>query len=85
MTHTMTTPFALAPTLMNTGVIDYSTSEGAKLFHQAVKPLSEEGFDITLEGLISFLSRIKVRSQCCGWNNILAIPEDAEEACCNIN
>ena len=70
-------PFALAPALVNDGVIDYSDSRGAKLFHEAVKSLSEEGFNLQADGLIPFLAKIKIRSNRCGWSNIMVIPEDA--------
>ncbi len=54
------TPFALAPSLVDPGIIDYSTPQGAKLYHNSVNPLSEEKNDITSDGVLSFLTKLKV-------------------------
>ena len=74
---TTAAPFALAPALVTTGVIDYSVAHGAKLFHEAVRPLSEMGYGVQAEGLMAFLAKVKTRSQSCGCNNIIKVPEDA--------
>jgi len=38
--------FALSPALINPGPIDYSTTEGIKLWRGAVKPLAKELFTL---------------------------------------
>ena len=66
----MAAPFALAPALVNAGVIDYSTSEGKKLYNGATKSLADDNeslYDGTSEQLSSFLHRLKVRATEYGW------------------
>jgi hypothetical protein len=72
-----TIPFALSPALIHVGVIDYSVPHGAKLYHEAVKSLYDEGFDVTSGFMILFLSKVKARGQRCGWHDVLNVPEDA--------
>ena len=73
-------PFALAPALINDQVIDYSTSEGSKLYKSAIAKLSGENqFGCEPAGLKVFLALVKARSQVTGWEAILAIPADADE------
>ena len=68
-------PFALAPGLVDNNPIDYSTSEGAKLFKAATAALKDE-FDCSTSNLKTFLSSIGDRSGQHGWDDILEIPED---------
>ena len=65
--------FALAPLLFGAEVLDYSTSEGAKLFKTATAPLKE---DITCqpENLVLMISQLKTRARIMGWSDILNIP-----------
>ena len=75
-----TVPFALAPALINDQVIDYSTSEGSKLYKSAIAKLSGENqFGCEPAGLKVFLALVKARSQVTGWEAILEIPTDANE------
>ncbi len=73
-------PFALAPALTNNAVIDYTTSEGVKIYKAATVSLyskDEEAFDCLPAGLHDFLNLLKVRAELNGWDNsILAIPDD---------
>ncbi len=75
-------PFALTPALTNNAVIDYTTSEGIKIYKAATYSLygkEEEAFDCLPDGLHDFLSLLKVRADNNGWNNsILAIPDDIQ-------
>ena len=74
----MTAPFALAPALVNNAIIDYSTSEGAKLYRAAITKLSSEAqFGCDPANLKVFLALLKARMQTSGWTTILEIPEDA--------
>ena len=71
-------PFALAPALVMNTILDYSSTAGIKLYQEAVKPLShDDRFDISSDGLYSFLSKLKARVNTAGWTNIVTIPQDA--------
>ena len=75
---TASIPFALAPALVNNTIMDYSTSEGSKLYKAAITKLSSEtqyGCDPT--NLKVFLALLKARAQTTGWAAILEIPADA--------
>jgi len=48
--------FALAPALVNDGIIDYSTAEGAKLYWAAIEPLPGDPFDCEAHGVKVFLA-----------------------------
>ena len=75
---TASIPFALAPALVNNTIINYSTSEGSKLYKAAFTKLSSEaqyGCDPT--NLKVFLALLKARAQTTGWTAILKIPADA--------
>ena len=62
--------FALTPAKAYDGVLDYTTSEGRKLFSSATKSLyhSEEGFDCTPEDLHGFIEVLADRAQECDWD-----------------
>ena len=70
--------FALAPALANGGVIDYSTSEGIKIYQASVTALvADPLFDCESHGLSHFLGKVAIRSQTNGWNaSVFSIPRD---------
>lgn len=70
-------PFALAPGLLGTDTIDYSTTMGHKMFYAATAELKNEKFDLTPEGLTSFLTKLEEKAIAHGWSDILLIPENA--------
>ena len=70
-------PFALAPALVSNDILDYSTAHGTKMYHEAIHRLSDDKFDLTAEGLISFLSKLKAKALINGWMDVLDIPSDA--------
>jgi len=69
-------PFALAPALINTGVIDYTTPAGVKAYRAAVQPLQEELFNCEPQGIKVFLSALEDRAMVSGWDFVLEIPKD---------
>jgi hypothetical protein len=73
--------FALAPALANGGVINYSNSEGIKIFNSATASLVDDLlFDCESSGLSHFLGKVNLHSQSNGWGtSIFAIPEMADE------
>ena len=70
--------FALAPALVEDGVIDYSTRAGSKIYEAAVEALNIE-FDCKPENLKPLLQKIRNRSMATGWDHILDIPTDLAE------
>ena len=64
--------FALTPAQAYDGVLDYTTTEGRKLFHSATKSLypSDEGFDCTPDDLHGFIELVSNRAQEYNWNSI---------------
>ena len=70
--------FSLEPALANDGVLDYSTSEGIKIYSAATSSLVEEPlFDCEPCGLSHFLGKVGIRSSVNGWNSsIFSIPMD---------
>jgi uncharacterized membrane protein YgcG len=64
--------FALAPGRANNLVIDYTTSEGIKLYGKAVSPLDPQ-YDLKSEGLFAFLQKVRNRSIEQQWDDILNI------------
>ena len=68
--------FALSPELEDSGVIDYKTSSGAKMYNQAVKKLSENQFDCNAAGLKIFMTHLRAKYHIMGWECILLIPTD---------
>jgi hypothetical protein len=72
-------PFALAPALANDGILDYTTAEGAKLYRAAIEALPGDPFNCEPHGIKVFLATLEDRASRTGWNNILMIPQDADE------
>lgn len=70
--------FALAPALVGTDVIDYSTSAGSKLYKSACETLPHT-FDCSPAGMKVFLSDIQDRAMANGWDDILGIPVDPND------
>lgn len=74
------TVFALSPALVNNvALIDYSTTQGAKLYKSAIETLRSEKFDLDTKSLKAFLGSLKDRSRAMGWQVILEIPADAAQ------
>jgi hypothetical protein len=71
--------FALAPALVNDGIIDYATAEGAKLYKAAIDPLPGDAFNCEAHGIKVFLANLEDRASRSGWANIFMIPEDADD------
>jgi hypothetical protein len=71
-------PFALTPAIAVTGVIDFKTTEGRKLFQTATYKLDEELFDCNADGLYQFLKSLSARADEYGWDQegFLNIPID---------
>ena len=69
--------FVLAPGLAASGVLDYSTASGAKIYRAATQPLMEDLFNCEPQGLKVFLAYLEDRAIINGWEPILDIPEDA--------
>ena len=65
---------ALSPAYVNQDIIDYGSPSGMKLYSQETASLSDKFYDLTPEGLHSFLSKIRSKTIKMGWNNILQIP-----------
>jgi hypothetical protein len=65
--------FALAPALVSDAPIDYSTTEGAKIYKAATEALPVE-FDCSATKLKVFLSSLGDRASANGWDFILDIP-----------
>ena len=70
--------FALTPALVNQGVVDYSSSEGMKVFKAATSELNHENpFNCAADELRSFLGLIADRARDNGWDQgILTVPDD---------
>jgi len=75
--------FALAPAMVNPDQpIDYSTSEGIKIFQKATRSLysdDKEAFDCTPDGLLDFLQLVKDRSLMMNYEVIFKIPDKSVE------
>jgi len=69
--------FTLSLALINLGPINYSTSEGIKLWKGATKPLAKELFTLEPHQFKLFLSTLTERTMVYGWENILNIPVNA--------
>ena len=69
--------FALTPARINNDdVIDYSTKEGRSIWIGATKPLTDQKFDCTADGLRVILKLLDSRSAQYGWNDsVLFIPD----------
>jgi hypothetical protein len=65
--------FALAPGRVNNEVLDYSSSEGIKLYNKATAPL-ETKYDLDTGHLYSFLQKVRNRAMNQNWSGICTIP-----------
>ena len=72
--------FALTPAMTHDGIVDYSTTQGRKLYDNATAKLDDELFDCNAEDLCAFLKPLKDRAREHGWEGegagALSIPED---------
>jgi hypothetical protein len=63
-----------------TGVVDFKTREGQKLFQTATCKLEDEPFDCDMDGLHQFLKSLSARAEEFGWadntGGFLRIPKD---------
>jgi hypothetical protein len=66
--------FALPPGMTTNEPIDYSTTQGLKLFNQAIKGI-EPKFDLKEGNLNTFLSKLKEHARIFNWRGILDIPD----------
>jgi hypothetical protein len=76
--------FALTPAVAVTGVVDFKTREGQKLFQTATCKLEDELFDCDADSLHQFLKSLSARAEECGWANetggFLRVPKDLSTA-----
>ena len=70
-------PFALNPGTINNEVIDYSTSEGLKIFNQSTQSL-EQKYDGDPLQFSYFIAQVLTREETYGWNDILKIDVDGK-------
>jgi hypothetical protein len=70
--------FALSPALANQGIIDYTTSMGAKIRKAATDPL-ETLFDGKAANLQMFLKQVQDRARDSGWERILLTISDQDD------
>ena len=69
------TNFALSPALATTGIIDYSTRAGEKIYASATKELDSAKYDGEAQGLMAFLELLEERATNFGWDtSIMMIP-----------
>jgi hypothetical protein len=72
--------FALTPAVAVTGVVDFKTPEGRKLFQTATHKLEDELFDCDADGLYQFLKSLSARAEEFGWSEdtggFLRIPKN---------
>lgn len=79
-------PFALAPALVNPGVlIDYSTPAGAKIYNAQIKAVDDDKYDLKPEGLLNFLATFDDRLTSAGWEAVFSIPDDLAAAAPNLH
>jgi hypothetical protein len=75
--------FALTPAIAINGVVDYTTSEGRKLYSSATYKLEDELYDCEPDGLYQFLQSLSARAQEMGWDDpvggTLMIPQDIDD------
>jgi len=64
--------FSIAPGRANNNVLDYTTTEGIKLYGKAVSPLDPK-YDLKSDGLFTFLQKVRNRAIEQDWENILRI------------
>ena len=66
-------PFALAPALTTTDVIDYNTAAGAKIFSKASAALPTT-FSLEAPNTRVLLEQVLLRGTTYGWDNVLSVP-----------
>ena len=67
--------FALSPALATTGIIDYSSRAGEKIYTSATKELDTVKYDGEAQGLMAFLELLEERATNFGWDtSIMMIP-----------
>jgi len=64
---------ALSPGQTITGLYDYSTTAGAKIYIKSTKVIDLIHYNGSPQGLAMFLSRLSRRSCKAGWNNIAIV------------
>ena len=64
--------FAIAPGRANNNVLDYTITEGIKLYGKAILPLDPK-YDLKSGGLFTFLQKVCNRAMEQDWDNILRI------------
>ena len=64
---------ALSPGQTITGLYDYSTTAGAKMYIKSTKVIDLMHYNGSPQGLATFLSRLSRRSCKAGWNNIATV------------
>lgn len=69
--------FALTPAGAFGGVIDYTTTEGRKLYYKASSKLNDDPFDCKPDGLFAFLESVHKRATDNAWNDELAQDDSA--------
>ena len=74
-TSAAATIYALHPALAQTNIIDYSTSEGVKIYRQATAPLATK-FDLSGAKVSLFLTQLSARAVASGWLGICSINDD---------
>ena len=68
--------FARTPAQATTGIIDYSTRMGERLYQLATAKVDEERYDGSAEGLFPVIELIKERARKFGWDKgIMMIPD----------
>jgi hypothetical protein len=69
--------FALTPALVSNAPIDYSTTQGLKLWQSATAKLADDLYDGSADGLRDFLELMRNRATIAGWtNSVMAVPND---------
>jgi len=68
--------FALVPAWVDPGPIDYSTTDGIKLWRARIEPLAKEPFMLNAHKFKLFLTTLSDRAMTYGWGSILDIPID---------
>ena len=70
--------FARTPAQAATGIIDYSTRAGERLYQSATAKMDDDRYDGSAEGLFAFLGLVKERARKFGWDRgIMMIPDPA--------
>jgi len=69
--------FALSPAHAQPGIIDYSTTVGAKVYEKATAELECEKYDMKSSGLKLFLTRLKQRGATFAWGPITNINDSS--------